>query len=135
MTQPADPNPDRDEAPNDDYTGPDRRETVVDRRYLPGKFERRRGAGIRRPEFNKAAEEGEMSPEQFLFVKAIDAFKRENDRPYPTWTEVLEVIRRIGYRKTMEMDVDIPGTEDWTEAPDTPAFEAYDEDDWKPEAA
>ena len=70
----------------------------------------------------KSAEEGEMSPEQFLFIMAIDAYKRVNQKPYPTWTEVLEVIRKLGYRKTQEMDLQLAGCEDWTETGDAPAF-------------
>jgi hypothetical protein len=50
----------------------------------------------------KAAEEGQMSDEQFEFLMAIDEYKRKNSRPYPTWTEVLEVIKALGYRKVAE---------------------------------
>jgi hypothetical protein len=63
-----------------------------------------------------------MSPEQFLFVTAIDAFKRVNNRPFPTWTEVLEVIRKLGYRKTNASTLNISNAEDWTEPADAPAF-------------
>lgn len=107
---------------NEDPTprGPDRRESVVDTRN--GGLERRRGPGRRLSDFAKAAEEGEMTPEQFLFIQAIDAFKRSNDRPFPTWTEVLEVIRKLGYRKTCDMAFDLPQCEDWTESPQAPAF-------------
>ena len=102
--------------------GPERRKSVVDNRTPGTGLERRRGPGRRRNEFVKAADEGEMTPEQFLFIKSIDAFKRVNQRPFPTWTEVLEVIRKLGYRKVQAMDVDLPGAEDWTEAADAPAF-------------
>ena len=40
-----------------------------------------------------------MSDEQFQFLMAIDEYKRLNTRPFPTWTEVLEVIKALGYRK------------------------------------
>ena len=40
-----------------------------------------------------------MSQEQLEFVLAIDEYKRVNRRPFPTWTEVLEVIKYLGYRK------------------------------------
>ena len=40
-----------------------------------------------------------MSEEQFAFVMAIDEYKRVNNRPFPTWTEVLEVIKHLGYRR------------------------------------
>ncbi|MEM9881894.1 MAG: hypothetical protein AAF800_03115 [Planctomycetota bacterium] len=128
MTRPA----------SDDYTGPDRRQNILDTRTPPPEasaarsgaageetgLERRRGPGRRRSDFMKSAEEGEMTPEQFLFIKAIDAYKRVNQRPFPTWTEVLEVIRKLGYRKTADMSLDIPGAEDWTEPADAPAFPA-----------
>ena len=100
---------------------PDRRKSVVDTRLDTG-LERRRGPGRRRSDFMKSAEEGEMTQEQFLFIKAVDAYKRVNNRPFPTWTEVLEVIRKLGYRKTCEMELDIPGADDWTEAADAIAF-------------
>jgi hypothetical protein len=77
----------------------ERRKSVVDRR---GSFDRRRGPGHRRTPERRAAEEGEMNEEQFEFLMAIDEYKRANQRPFPTWTEVLEVIRAIGYRKVAE---------------------------------
>jgi len=43
-----------------------------------------------------------MSDEQFEFLMAIDEYKRKNTRPFPTWTEVLDVIKALGYRKVAE---------------------------------
>ena len=43
-----------------------------------------------------------MSDEQFEFLMAIDEYKRKNTRPFPTWTEVLELIKALGYRKVAE---------------------------------
>ena len=80
-------------------TGKDRRQNVVDRRLG---LERRRGPGRRRSDDRKAAEEGQMSDEQFEFLMAIDEYKRKNRRPFPTWTEVFEVIKALGYRKVAE---------------------------------
>lgn len=77
----------------------DRRQSVVDRRLG---LDRRRGPGRRRTDERKSAEEGQMSDEQFEFLMAIDEYKRQNARPFPTWTEVLEVIKAIGYRKVAE---------------------------------
>lgn len=71
---------------NHKQRGPDRRKNVVDTRI--NGLERRRGPGRRLSDFAKAAEEGEMNVEQFLFIQAIDAFKRANDKPFPTWTEI-----------------------------------------------
>ncbi len=77
----------------------ERRKTVVDRRLG---LNRRRGPGHRRSEERRAAEEGEMNDEQFDFLMAIDRYKKENQRPFPTWTEVLEVAKALGYRKVAE---------------------------------
>lgn len=84
------------------YTGPERR-TESDRRDTG--LERRRGPGRRRSDDRKAAEEGEMTAEQFEFVMAIEMYKKVNKRLYPTWTEVLEVISQLGYRKVLPRDI------------------------------
>ncbi|MHC4482211.1 MAG: hypothetical protein ACYSW4_01545 [Planctomycetota bacterium] len=80
-------------------SGGNRRQSVVDRRLG---LDRRRGPGRRRSDDRKSAEEGQMSDEQFQFLMAIDEYKRKNARPFPTWTEVLEVIKALGYRKVAE---------------------------------
>ncbi len=77
----------------------ERRQNVVDRRLG---LDRRRGPGRRRSEERKAAEEGQMSDEQFEFVMAIDEYKRANARPFPTWTEVLDLIKALGYRRVAD---------------------------------
>jgi hypothetical protein len=77
----------------------ERRRNLVERR---SGFDRRRGPGHRRTEERRAAEEGEMTDEQFDFLMAIDQYKRANQRPFPTWTEVLEVVKAIGYRKVAD---------------------------------
>jgi hypothetical protein len=108
------------------------RQSVVDRRMWPDQrrargaaaatgLERRRGPGRRLSDFTKSAEEGEMTREQFLFLMAIDAFKKSNQKQFPTWTDVLEVIRLLGYRKTMPSEVSLRSAEDWLEAPDSPS--------------
>jgi len=84
------------------YTGPERR--VADRRSSTG-LERRRGPGRRRTDERKSAEEGEMTAEQFEFVMAIQIYKKVNKKLYPTWTEVLEVIRQLGYRKVLPREL------------------------------
>ncbi|CAN5759987.1 hypothetical protein BH11PLA1_BH11PLA1_21590 [soil metagenome] len=88
-----------------------------------GKFglDRRRGAGRRLSDFGRCAEEGELNAEQFLFVMAIEAFKRENGKSFPQWTDVLEVIRLLGYRKTMASELNVRAAEDWTEKGDAAA--------------
>ena len=85
------------------YTGPERR-SGIERRVSTG-LERRRGPGRRRSDDRRSAEEGEMTAEQFEFCMAIEAYKKINKRMYPTWTEVLEVVRQLGYRKVLARDI------------------------------
>ncbi len=40
-----------------------------------------------------------MNEEQLDFLKAVDEYKRVNDRPFPTLTEVLDILLYLGYRK------------------------------------
>ncbi|MEM9165661.1 MAG: hypothetical protein AAGB48_01405 [Planctomycetota bacterium] len=99
--------------------GEDRRKNVIDTR--PSGLERRRGPGRRLPDFVKAAEEGEMNAEQFLFLRAIETFKAVNNKHYPNWTDVLEVIRLLGYRKVQGNELSLNGVDDWTERADAAA--------------
>jgi hypothetical protein len=80
-------------------SGEDRRQNVVDRRLG---LDRQRGPGRRLTDERKSAEEGQMSDEQFEFLMAVEEYKKKNARPFPTWTEVLEVIKALGYRKVAE---------------------------------
>lgn len=46
--------------------------------------------------------EREYSEDEILFMRAMDQYKRDNRRPFPTWSEVLEVVISLGYRKVAE---------------------------------
>lgn len=96
----------------DRRSGRDRRD---EQPGTPAGLERRRGPGRRLSDFVKAAEEGEMTKEQFLFLVAIDAFKKANGVAYPSWTDVLEVVRLLGYRKTCPSEIEFRNAEDWRE--------------------
>ncbi len=87
---------------------PDRR-----KREIPVAVERRSGTdrrmqGERRRQVDPTTCEKEYSDEEIIFMKAMDQYKRANRRPFPTWSEVLEVLRALGYRKT-ESATAMPG--------------------------
>ncbi len=86
--------------PGGERRAEDRRGSIVDRR---SGLERRRGPGRRRSDSRRSAEEGELNAEQFEFVMAMDEYKRANKKPFPSWTEVLEVVKYLGYRKVAEV--------------------------------
>ena len=46
--------------------------------------------------------ERDYNDDETEFMKAMDRYKRENRRPFPTWSEVLEVLGSLGYRKVAE---------------------------------
>lgn len=41
---------------------------------------------------------GEYTPDELEFLKAIDRYKREHG-PYPTWKEVLDLLKSLGWQK------------------------------------
>ncbi len=41
----------------------------------------------------------EVDADALEFIEAIDRFKREHGRPFPSWSEVLMVLRELGYRR------------------------------------
>jgi hypothetical protein len=83
-----------------DRRGNDRR-----KRSIPVAVERRSGKdrrqqqGERRRQIDPTTCERDYNNEEIEFMKAMDQYKRENRRPFPTWSEVLEVLRALGYRK------------------------------------
>ena len=54
--------------------------------------------------------EKDYSDEEILFMRAMDQYKRANRRPFPTWSEVLEVLHALGYRRT-EAPTALPGNQ------------------------
>ena len=112
------PTEDRRKTDGAGFGGVDRRKNVVDQRTglnrrvvdigSPTGLERRRGPGRRLSDSRKSAEEGEMTDEQFEFVMAVDTYKRLNGRPFPSWTEVLEIVKQLGYRKVAASSIRLP---------------------------
>ena len=43
--------------------------------------------------------ERDYSGEEIEFMRAMDDYKRKSGRMFPTWSEVLEVVRSLGYTK------------------------------------
>ncbi len=94
--------------PNERRVGLDRRQGLPDTRPEEERYERRngwdrrRGPGRRRTDERRAAEEGEMNDEQFEFLMAINEYKKANKTPFPSFTEILEIAKALGYRKVAE---------------------------------
>ena len=72
---------------------------AVDRR---GGKDRREGE--RRGQIDPTTCERDYTDPEVIFMKAMDRYKRNNRRPFPTWSEVLEVLHDLGYRQVEEPD-------------------------------
>ena len=113
-----------------DRRGKDRRrdkETDRRKRSIPVAVERRSGSerrerGERRRQVDPTTCERDYNDDEIVFMKAMDQYKRANRRPFPTWSEVLEVLHALGYRKT-EQPTALPGL------PLQPAPEDDEDDD------
>jgi hypothetical protein len=53
----------------------------------------------RRRQIDPTTCERDYTPDQVDFMKAMDLYKRRSGRQFPTWSEVLEVLENLGYRK------------------------------------
>ncbi len=97
-----------------DRRGEDRRQHSDRRkRQIPVAVERRSGKdrrqlGERRRQVDPTTCERDYTDDEIAFMKAMDLYKRANRRPFPTWSEVLEVLRSLGYRKVAETTA-LPG--------------------------
>lgn len=56
----------------------------------------------RRRQIDPTTCERDYSGDEVEFMRAIDDYKRRSGRQFPTWSEVLEVLRDLGYRKVAE---------------------------------
>ncbi len=94
-------------AVTDRRSGDRRQQNDRRKRNIPVAHERRSGKdrrekGERRRQVDPTTCEKDYSDEEIIFMKAMDQYKRSNRRPFPTWSEVLEVLRAIGYRKVAD---------------------------------
>lgn len=79
------------------FSGKERRAGTSERR----KVERRR-------QIDPTTCERDYTNDEIEFMKAMDEYKRKSGRQFPTWSEVLEVVRAIGYRRVAEQTEILP---------------------------
>jgi hypothetical protein len=85
----------------------DQRRTDRRKKQIPVAMERRSGKdrrdkGERRRQIDPTTCERDYTDDEINFMKAMDQYKRDNRRPFPTWSEVLEVLTALGYRKVAD---------------------------------
>ena len=93
------PTPEMDRRARSDRRQGDRRKVDV-----PVEHDRRKGAdrrtGPRRK--RRGPNQYELDADELEFINAINAFKAHTGRPFPTWSEVLGILRGLGYEKSRE---------------------------------
>jgi len=77
----------------------ERRKESVDVKEMEQRSQDRRGQVERRRQIDPTTCERDYKPDEVEFMRAMDDYKRRSGRQFPTWSEVLEVIRDLGYRK------------------------------------
>ncbi len=65
----------------------------------------RRAKVSRRRQIDPTTCERDYTPEEVEFMGAMDAYKRRSGRMFPTCSEVLEVIKSLGYEKRPQVEV------------------------------
>lgn len=91
-----------------DRRGTNRRKTVRrdDTDSQPPQNEERRQTPRRKVERRRQIDpttcERDYSDDEIDFMRAMDDYKRRSGRQFPTWSEVLEVLRSMGYRRVAE---------------------------------
>lgn len=59
-----------------------------------------------RPEEDEEGKKGgsvrpdEMPEDVLEFIHAIDTYKRTRQRPFPNWSEILEIVKSLGYSRS-----------------------------------
>lgn len=74
----------------------------------------------RRRQIDPTTCERDYTSEEIEFMQALDAYKRANGRMFPTCSEILEVIRNLGYVRVQAIDQPAPN-DATTRAPFPPA--------------
>jgi hypothetical protein len=60
-----------------------------------------KGTAAKKPTSGAATKPDQMEPDVLEFIQAIDDYKRHESRPFPSWSEILEIVKGLGYERTV----------------------------------
>jgi hypothetical protein len=106
----------------------DRRDNRIERRgadrrvhQVPVAVERRvgerRAKVSRRRQIDPTTCERDYTPDEIEFMSAMDDYKRRSGRMFPTCSEVLEVVKSLGYAKQLHAEFVAPPAVELSVAP------------------
>lgn len=101
MSDETDERPENASRPDVDLrSASDRRKAERRQSERPVDVERRSGKERRTgPRRKRSMNQYDMSEDVLEFINAINHFKSMSGRSFPTWSEVLEILRGLGYEK------------------------------------
>ncbi len=84
----------------DSTTGP--RATEGDRRA--GADRRRAGVpvAVERRKVERRINEYVLDPDVLEFINAVNEFKSVQQKPFPTWSDIFEIFKSLGYRRASD---------------------------------
>lgn len=82
----------------------------------------------RRRQIDPTTCERDYSDAEVAFMNAMDEYKRTSGRMFPTCSEVLEVIRNLGYVQLTPAELKLLGRDEASEAEETAALDAAESD-------
>jgi hypothetical protein len=82
-------------SPVDRRSGKDRRGTK------PGRRKEDYEISNRRP-LERRINEYQLSEEELEFINAVNHYKAKYNKPFPTWSEILHILKSLGYEKPDE---------------------------------
>jgi hypothetical protein len=97
------PDAPRGPGPAERRAGSDRR-TGVDRRQknVPVAHERRSGVDRRAIADRRASQRGgqyDLDGDTLEFIRAVNDFKEHTGKPFPSWSDILGILKALGYEK------------------------------------
>jgi len=60
-----------------------------------------KSTAAKKPTSGAATKPDQMEPDVLEFIQAIDDYKRHESRPFPSWSEILEIVKALGYERTV----------------------------------
>jgi len=87
-------------------TADERRQTdrrdYAERRHTAEAVETERRKQPERRKVERRINEYRLEPAVLEFINAINEFKSVHQKPFPTWSEIFQILHDLGYRKVDE---------------------------------
>jgi hypothetical protein len=73
--------------------------TLIERRDGKDRRQEQVPVGTERRKVERRINEYVLDADVLEFINAVNEFKSVNQKPFPTWSEIFEIFRSLGYQK------------------------------------